>query len=276
MSTRPDDEPPEERPVEGRLRPLDDGAWRGRPIAELRGVLEACRLLVDPVLLGAGVPRGAGRPVLLVPGFLASDGSLALLYVWLQRLGYTPLRCGFHFNVGCGDRAMTVVERCAEQAAERSGVRVAVIGHSRGGHFARALGARRPDLVSHVICIGAALQGMYAVSTPTLAAAELVRRIAVATRRTPQPTCYREDCTCGFIRDFTVDFPVDDVRLATIYSKGDGIVRWRRSIVPEAENREVTGSHIGLAHNRKTYRLIGELLAVPEIGRTHVPDRRTR
>ena len=29
------------------------------------------------------------------------------------------------------------------------GRRVALIGHSRGGHFARALAARRPDLISH-------------------------------------------------------------------------------------------------------------------------------
>ncbi len=36
------------------------------------------------------------------------------------------------------------------------------------------------------------------------------------------------------------------VRLASIYSKGDGVVRWERSIVDEADCVEVTGSHIGL------------------------------
>src|SRR5215203_6077387 len=46
--------------------------WR-----EARLGLEAAALLRDPVLRGAGLADGRGRPVLLVPGFLAGDGSLA-------------------------------------------------------------------------------------------------------------------------------------------------------------------------------------------------------
>ncbi len=43
--------------------------WLGRPLAETRWVLEATRLLADPVAYGRGVPRGDGRPVVVVPGF---------------------------------------------------------------------------------------------------------------------------------------------------------------------------------------------------------------
>ena len=47
--------------------------WWGRPVAETRGWLELGRLLADPVLYRAGgVPRGDGRPVVLMPGFLAA------------------------------------------------------------------------------------------------------------------------------------------------------------------------------------------------------------
>jgi hypothetical protein len=51
--------------------------WMGRPLAETRGWLELARLLADPVVYGVGVPRGDGRPVVLMPGFLAGDQTLA-------------------------------------------------------------------------------------------------------------------------------------------------------------------------------------------------------
>ena len=49
--------------------------------------------------------------------------------------------------------------------------------------------------------------------------------------------------------------------LTSIYSKGDGVVRWRSCVVPYARCVEVTGSHIGLVFNRKAYRVVAEALA---------------
>jgi triacylglycerol lipase len=68
--------------------------WLGRPLAETRWMLEAARLLVDPVAYGHGVPRGDGRPVIVVPGFLASDDSLLLLRRWLRVVGFPPQTAG--------------------------------------------------------------------------------------------------------------------------------------------------------------------------------------
>jgi hypothetical protein len=36
--------------------------------------------------------------------------------------------------------------------------------------------------------------------------------------------------------------------------------------VPYADCVEVTGSHVGLIFNRKTYRAVGHALAAPELG----------
>jgi pimeloyl-ACP methyl ester carboxylesterase len=228
-------------------------------------MLEASRLLVDPVAFGVGVPRGDGRRVLLIPGFLASDNTLNMLRGWLYLIGYQPRVCGFNFNVDCSDRSLDRVERFAEMSHHQSGRRVAVIGHSRGGHFARALAARRPDIVSHAISMGADLQGLFGISEPTRAAVGLARRGVAATRRGREPDCFRSRCTCRFIQDYHAPFPDDAVRLTSIYSKGDGVVRWQRSIVDEADNVEVSGSHIGLAANRKAYRAIAAALARPEL-----------
>ena len=53
------------------------------------------------------------------------------------------------------------------------------------------------------------------------------------------------------------------MRLTSIYSKQDGVVRWQSALVDGADCVEVTGSHTGLILNRKTYRAIAATLAVP-------------
>jgi pimeloyl-ACP methyl ester carboxylesterase len=229
-------------------------------------MLELARLLVDPAFLRrSGLPRGDGRPVVLLPGFLAGDQSLAVMAGWLWRLGYSPRRCGFVSNVDCSDRSLERVEATVDELHRRYGRRVAVVGHSRGGHFARAIGARAPDRVSHAISLGADLRGLVGVSVPTLAAVAAVRRGLELTRRMRAERCFTAECTCAFARDYGRPFPTEQVRLTSIYSKGDGVVQWEGAVVPEAECVEVTGSHVGLASNRKAYRALAQALARPEL-----------
>jgi pimeloyl-ACP methyl ester carboxylesterase len=246
------------------LTPVADD-WLGRPLAETRWLLEVARLLVDPVAYARGVPRGDGRTVVVVPGFMASDNTLLLLRRWLRAIGYRPQTAGFIFNADCSARALERVERAGEAAYAASGRRVAIIGHSRGGHFARALAATRPDLVSHAISMGADLQGLFGISSPTRLAVGVVRRGLLVTRRGRDPDCIRARCGCAFVRGYTAEFPVDRVRLTSIYTKGDGVVRWERAIVEEAHCVEVSGSHIGLLANGQAYRAIAAALARPEL-----------
>jgi triacylglycerol lipase len=229
-------------------------------------MLELARLLGDPVYgARADMLRGDGRPVVLLPGFLAGDRTLSVMAGWLRRLGYEPAACGFVANVDCSDRALERVERRVDELHREHGRRVAVVGHSRGGHFARAIGARAPERVSHAISLGADLRGLVGVSVPTLAAVAAVRRGLELTGRMRAERCFTHECTCAFARDYGRSFPSDRVRLTSIYSKGDGVVLWEGSVVPEAECVEVTGSHVGLAFNRKAYRAIAEALARPEL-----------
>jgi pimeloyl-ACP methyl ester carboxylesterase len=242
-----------------------DGRWWGRPLAETRWQLELARLLVDPVVRGRDVARGDGRPVVLLPGFLAGDQTLLVLATWLRRVGYRPSTCGFVANVQCSDRAVERVEQRVQELHRRHGRRVALIGHSRGGHYARALGSRRPDLVSHAVSMGAGLQEMLAVSYPTEAAVAAARRAQRCTGGARSPRCLTEGCDCRFAQDFARPFPADRVRLTSIYSRGDGVVRWQAALAPDADCVEVTGSHVGLIFNRKAYRAISAALAAPEL-----------
>lgn len=245
--------------------PADPADWNGDHLAELRWQLELCRLLVDPVLRGDGVPCGDGRGVILMPGFGAGDQTLIVLAAWLRRTGYRPTTCGFLTNTGCSDRALDRVERRLHSVHRQSGRRVALIGHSRGGHYARALARRHPDLVSHAISLGAGLQHMLAVSRPTRLAAAGARQVVLGIGRARSPGCLTDACDCRFGQDFTAPFPTDRVRLTSVYSREDGVVRWEAAVVPYAECVEVTGSHVGLVFNRKVYRAIAAALAQPEL-----------
>ncbi len=239
--------------------------WLGRPLAETRWWLEFARLLADPVLYGAGVPHGDGRPVVVMPGFLAGDQTVAVIATWLRRIGYRPHLCGFVANAGCSDRTLDRLERRVDGLWRDYGRRVALIGHSRGGHYARALAARRPDRVSHAISMGADLQGLLGASAPTVFAVGVARRLVHATGRARRRTCLTGHCGCPFSHDYARPFPFEQVRLTSIYSRGDGVVHWQCQVIPHADCIEVTGSHMGLIFNRKVYRAVGSALALPEL-----------
>jgi hypothetical protein len=121
------------------------------------------------------------------------------------------------------------------------------------------------DRVSHAISMGADLQGLFGASTPTLVAVDVARRVVQASGRARKDACLSRHCGCPFSHDFGRPFPREQVRLTSIYSKGDGVVRWQCQVTPDADCIEVTGSHIGLVFNRKVYRAVACALALPEL-----------
>src|SRR5436190_13047656 len=111
--------------------------WR-----ESRFGLELAELRRSPVFRGHGVPDGGGRAVMLIPGFLAGDGSLATMTHWLRANGYHTRRAGMRANVDCSAEACERLEARLEGFADYTGQKVTIIGQSRGGAFARALAVR--------------------------------------------------------------------------------------------------------------------------------------
>ena len=208
-----------------------------------------------------GIPHGDGGRVLLLPGFGGGDHLLAPMALWLRRIGYGVDTCGIWVDTSCSEQAMLRIERRVQELADRHSGRVAIVGHSRGGYLAKALAARRPDQVSHVVTLGSGLSSPLDVAALGRGAVAVVRAVhRVTTDRVAQRGCMTATCACAFTEAYESPFP-DDVRLTSIYSKGDGMVRWRSCVVPYADNVEVTGSHVGLAFNRKAYRAIAHALA---------------
>jgi len=82
---------------------------------------------------------------LLIPGFMAGDSSLKVMRGWLERIGYEAHASGIAFNVDCSDRTLDALAGRAETLAEQTGRRVALLGHSRGGHFVKRSRAAGPS-----------------------------------------------------------------------------------------------------------------------------------
>ena len=92
-------------------------------------------------------PRG-DEPVLLVPGFLAGDGTLALMRRALRGKGFRTYRSHIRANVGCTLNVAAQLEMRLESIAQRRGTKVRIVGHSLGGMLARgvAVTASRPGV----------------------------------------------------------------------------------------------------------------------------------
>src|SRR5436309_14325357 len=70
-------------------------------LAEARGLFELnSSLLLSPLLLRA--PKGDGHPVLALPGFLASDLSMAPMRRYLKEIGYDTYAWNMGRNLGGG------------------------------------------------------------------------------------------------------------------------------------------------------------------------------
>jgi pimeloyl-ACP methyl ester carboxylesterase len=232
--------------------------WR-----ESRSALELAALLRDPVFHEADPSVGDGKPVMLVPGFLAGDGSLSVMTGWLRRQGFRTRRAGMRFNVACSTDAVARLETRAEELAERYGRRVAVIGQSRGGTLGRALAMRRPDLVDTLVSLGSPQLEPLAVHPLVLLQVGVVGLLG--TLGAPglfSQTCLRGECCREFRDSFEEPFP-DDVRYLSIYSRSDGIVDWRSCLDPAADHVEVDASHVGMAVSAAVYRAIADVLADP-------------
>ena len=243
--------------------------WR-----EARIGLETAGLLRDPVFRGEGLIDGRGRPVLLIPGFLAGDGSLAMMAGWLKRAGYRPSRAGMRANVDCSG---AIVERLEERLSElvaEQGRRAVIVGQSRGGTIAKVLAGRRSDLVCGIIGLGSPQVDPLAVHPLVRLHVRAVGQLgALGAPGFFKTSCLEAECCATFWEGLAAPL-ADDVGSVSIYSRSDGIVDWRACLDPGAECVEIDASHCGMAVSAPAWRAVAD--ALNGFGRDEASRRRTR
>ena len=195
-----------------------------------------------------------GSPVILVPGFMAGDGTLSLMAKTLRSKGFRTYRSHIHANVGCTLNAAAQLESRLESIAYRRGTRVQIVGHSLGGMIARGIAVRRPDLVSGIVTMGSPMMAPGAHHVSLTRGVDLLIRLS----RAGVPGLMSEDCVAGACArqswDESREPLADDVGFTAIYSKRDGICDWRACVDPIATPVEVTASHVGMAVDPRVMR----------------------
>src|SRR5712672_961073 len=130
-----------------RSEPAPPGSLRppglGLLLAEVRGIFEFnASLLLSPLLMRA--PKGDGHPVLTLPGFLASDLSMAPMRRYLKELGYDTHAWNLGRNLGGVASKRSALRDLLKQIHETTARKVSIVGWSLGG-----VGARDLDLFAH-------------------------------------------------------------------------------------------------------------------------------
>ena len=195
-------------------------------------------------------PEGDGHPVLVLPGFLATDVSTGPLRRFLKKRGYDahPWKMGRNYGPRKGVEGR-LMERLKE-LRERYERRVSLIGWSLGGVYARLLANRSPQDVRCVITLG----------TPFNSNPKANRSWKLFEWVSGSRIDEVDEETFAQIRN------TPPVPTTSIYSVTDGVVNWRCSVDPqgpEAENIQVSGSHIGLGANPLVLHAILDRLAQP-------------
>lgn len=127
-------------------------------LREAGAIANLSRRTGQPLACASGrcVPR---RPVMVIPGFLASDGSTATLRSSLGAAGYHVRGWGQGVNLGATPDRLDRLEQDVLALADDAGEEVILIGWSLGGLYAREIAKRVPDAVDRVLTLGSPFSG---------------------------------------------------------------------------------------------------------------------
>ncbi|MBI1181215.1 MAG: alpha/beta hydrolase [Alphaproteobacteria bacterium] len=247
--------------AEAHLRPT---VLRYHPPAAIWSLLEPARAAAEfgalpfaSFCLG-NAPRGDGHPVMVIPGFMGTDGSTSVLRAYLTMLGYEvyPWALGRNFGPR-GDIEHRMVERANHISATHD-CKVSLVGWSLGGIFARQIARDVPEAVRQVITMGSPF-GSAAHGGTNREIAQLYELLS------------------GDMTEHAPDHIKAHRRLrppvpcTAIYSKTDGVAVWQVCVEeegPDTDNIEVVGSHTGLGFNPLVLYAVADRLALPEDGWT--------
>ncbi len=195
--------------------------------------------------------KGDGHPVLVLPGFGASDFSTRPLRHFLRRQNFTPYAWELGRNFGGVQFLDTIIER-AKEISFQHGRKISLVGWSLGGIYAREVARRHPEIVRQVITMGSPFQHVGSGNN-----------IKWLYEKVSKDKLSKIDSQ--LIADMKTSPPVPTT---AIYTKGDGVVSWKCCMELkedyQTQNVEVSGSHCGLGHNPVALFCIADRLAQAE------------
>ena len=193
-------------------------------------------------------PRGNGRAVLLVPGYLADDHSMRPLGAYLKYLNYDVYYTELGRNMGkVNADMMRLGDRVESVSQSVGGEKVSLIGWSLGGVLTREVARLFPDVVQEVLTLG----------TPIVGGPKFT---SVGKRYAKRNNIDLDEFELDVHQRNSIGLTQP---VTSIYSKSDGVVAWQASVDiynHQATNIEVNGSHMGLGVNPKVWLTIADVL----------------
>jgi pimeloyl-ACP methyl ester carboxylesterase len=199
------------------------------------------------------LPKGDGHPVLVLPGFMASDRSTRPMRRLFDDLGYKSYAWGLGRNVRFNETREREMSDLVERIYEENGEKLSIVGWSLGGVFARELAKMHPDIIRFVISLGSPISNNRRHSAPS-------RLFEAINGKETKPEAE------GRYRDLEAAPPVPTTSILT---RTDGVVAWRGSVQcptkgEDTENIVVPASHVGLGVNPLVMVAVADRLAQPE------------
>jgi len=124
--------------------------WR-----EAQAIADVRRFAAPPAV----ARRSEGAPVMVIPGFLSTDGSTMRLRRALGAAGYRAYGWQQGRNLGATPARLDRLTARIVELARRHGAPVALVGWSLGGLYARETAKRVPDCVARVVTMGTPFSG---------------------------------------------------------------------------------------------------------------------
>jgi pimeloyl-ACP methyl ester carboxylesterase len=191
--------------------------------------------------------KGAGQPVIVLPGFCAPEFSTMRLRQFLKRQGFAVASWDCGTNYGPTRAALTSFDRRLADACQRHGAKVSLVGLSLGGTFAREVAKRRPDLVARIVTLGSPIR--IPVPSPLAPLAQFAARSWEPQARS----------------DLSRVAEPPPVPVTAIVSPNDGVVDWRACVpeaAPHVETLMVVSHHMTMGSDPAVQRLVAARLAV--------------
>lgn len=208
--------------------------------------LEFARLMAAAPALALQT-RGSGEPVIVLPGFGASNTSTIPLRGYLTWLGYEVHGWALGRNRGDVRQLLPQVVDQVRQVYLRSGSPVNIIGWSLGGVIAREVAREHPASVRQVVTMG----------SPVVGGAKYTSMGGLYEKRGVDLDVM--EATIAARESTPIRVPV-----TSIYSKNDGIVGWQASIDrhnSQVDHIEVCTTHLGLGISPDVFKIIARKLA---------------
>ncbi len=211
---------------------------------EFLGAREAYRLALAFRKLSK-LPKGNEDPVILIPGWKASQQTMGPLLGFLRGRNFDAHHWGLGTNKGNPEVDSELLTEKVQSLTSDTGRKVALVGWSLGGVIARETARLAPSSVSQVITYGTPVVG-----GPTF---------------TPAARVYGES-ECRRISERVTELdektPIT-VPITAIFTRRDKLVSWPACIdrvSPNVTHYEVTSTHVSMGFDPDVWQIIVESL----------------